>query len=197
MESSAAQPYADCDRPVKGLASASARPQMAVRPFLNRLRLEHNWPRPLTLSAAAASLSASQPPQRAGLACARTARTGNRRVHVPTRSASGGRDDLQRDPARDAPFSTIRQSGPIGAPTSQLHMVERFTRVDAETIYYEAALTDPTCFTRSWTVRFPLSQDQSVRGVAAAELFEFACHEGNYAITNVLRGARAQDEEVK
>ena len=39
------------------------------------------------------------------------------------------------------------------APTSQLHLVERFTRVDAETIDYEATLTDPTRFTRSWTVR--------------------------------------------
>ena len=68
-KSSAAQPYADCDRPVKGLVSASARPQTAVRPFLNRLRSGHNWPRPLTLTAAA-SLSASQPPQRAGLVCA-------------------------------------------------------------------------------------------------------------------------------
>ncbi len=82
-------------------------------------------------------------------------------------------------------------------PTSRLHLVERFTRVDAETIDYEATITDPTRFTRPWTVRFPLSQDQSARGVAAGELFEFACHEGNYAITNVLRGARAQDDEVK
>ena len=82
-------------------------------------------------------------------------------------------------------------------PTSQLHMVERFTRVDAEAIDYEATITDPTRFTRPWTVRFPLSQDQSARGVAAGELFEFACHEGNYAIGNVLRGARAKDDGVK
>ncbi len=82
-------------------------------------------------------------------------------------------------------------------PTSRLHLVERFTRVDAETIDYEATITDPTRFTRPWTVRFPLSQDQSARGGAAGELFAFVCHEGNYAITNVLRGARAQDDEVK
>ncbi len=82
-------------------------------------------------------------------------------------------------------------------PTSQLHLVERFTRIDAETIDYEATITDPTRFTHPWTVRFPLTQDQSARGVAAGELFEFACHEGNYAITNVLRGARAQDDGVK
>ena len=78
-------------------------------------------------------------------------------------------------------------------PTPTLHMVERFTRVDADTIEFEATITDPSRFTRPWTVRFPLSADQSERGVAAGQLFEFACHEGNYAIGNVLAGARAQD----
>ena len=79
------------------------------------------------------------------------------------------------------------------APTRDLHLVERFTRVDAETIEYEVTITDPTRFTQPWTVRFPLSTDQSGRGVAAGDVFEFACHEGNYAITNVLRGARVRD----
>ena len=79
------------------------------------------------------------------------------------------------------------------APTTDLHLVERFTRVDAETIEYEAKITDPTRFTQQWTVRFSLSTDQSGRGVAAGRLFEYACHEGNYAIVNVLRGARAED----
>ena len=79
-------------------------------------------------------------------------------------------------------------------PTSRLHVVERFTRAGPETIDYEATVTDPTRFTRPWTVRIPLSQNQSERGVAAGDLFEFACHEGNYAIGNVLRGARAQEQ---
>ena len=79
-------------------------------------------------------------------------------------------------------------------PTSMLHVLERFTRTDATTITYEATITDPSRFTQPWTVRFPLSADQSERGVAAGELFEFACHEGNYAIMNVLRGARAAEK---
>ena len=83
-------------------------------------------------------------------------------------------------------------------PTTTLHMVERFTYIDADTVDYEATITDPSRFTRPWTVRFPLSADQSGRGVAEGELFEFACHEGNYAIMNVLRGAREAEkaEEV-
>ena len=79
------------------------------------------------------------------------------------------------------------------APTASLHLVERFTRVDAERIDYEATITDPTRFTRPWTVSFPLSTNQNRRGVAAGHLFEFACHEGNYALPNVLLGARVHD----
>ena len=82
------------------------------------------------------------------------------------------------------------------APTAKLHLTERFARVDAETIDYEATISDPTRFTQPWTVRFPLSADQSGRGVAAGRLFEFACHEGNYAIVNVLRGARVKDRHA-
>ena len=79
------------------------------------------------------------------------------------------------------------------APTAKLHVVERFTRVDSKRIDYEATITDSTRFTRPWTVRFALSADPSTRGVTAGPLFEFACHEGNHALSNVLRGARAQD----
>ena len=79
-------------------------------------------------------------------------------------------------------------------PTGSLHLVERFTRVDAGTIDYEATIADPARFTRPWTIQLALSADQSERGVAAGGLYEFACHEGNYAIMNVLRGARAQEK---
>ena len=79
------------------------------------------------------------------------------------------------------------------APAATLYMVERFTRTDAATIDYEATITDPTRFSQPWTVRFALSEDPSGRGVTAGNLFEFACHEGNYAIVNVLRGARVKD----
>jgi hypothetical protein len=73
-------------------------------------------------------------------------------------------------------------------------MVERFRRVDAETIEYEFTMTDPTMFTRPWTARFPLTTNQKARGVTQGPLYEYACHEGNYAIVNVLKGARAQEK---
>jgi len=93
-------------------------------------------------------------------------------------------------------IATNVASGRIkGIPQSEaLHVTERFTRVDGGTIQYEITIEDPNIYTRPWRVAFPLYKD------ANARVFEYACHEGNYAMTNMLSGARAQekaDEEAK
>jgi len=76
-----------------------------------------------------------------------------------------------------------------GVPqTESLHVVERFTRVDANTIDYQATIEDPTMFTRPWTVSVPLQRDPTY------QLFEYACHEGNRAVENMLRDARALEK---
>ena len=85
-------------------------------------------------------------------------------------------------------------SGAWRASRHTLHLVERFTRVDAETIDYEFTMEDPVMFARPWTAAFPLTTDQASRGVTAGPLYEYACHEGNYAVANVLSGARAQEK---
>ena len=78
-------------------------------------------------------------------------------------------------------------------PTETMRLVERFTRVDANTLEYEFTLTDPLKFTRPWSVRIQLTTNQAARGVTQGPLYEYACHEGNYSIVNVLSGARAED----
>jgi len=70
-----------------------------------------------------------------------------------------------------------------------LHVVERFTRVSAGTIHYEVTIDDPKTYTRPWKVAIPLERDDEYR------LFEYACHEGNHAVENVLRSARAVEAE--
>ena len=80
------------------------------------------------------------------------------------------------------------------APRPTLHLVERFTRVDAETLDYQFTVTDPTMFTQSWTAEAPMSGDQEAMGATVGQLFEYACHEGNYAMENVLRGARLDEQ---
>ena len=82
-------------------------------------------------------------------------------------------------------------------PTETMHLVERFTRVDADTLEYEFTVTDSTKFTRPWSVRIPLTTNQAARGVTQGPLYEYACHEGNYSIANVLSGARAEDRAAE
>ena len=72
-----------------------------------------------------------------------------------------------------------------------LHLIERFTRVAPDTINYEIALNDPTTWTKPWTAVIHLRQTQD-------EIYEFACHEGNYDIMRgVLAGARAEERAAE
>jgi hypothetical protein len=82
-------------------------------------------------------------------------------------------------------FST--KSNFLGA-ASGLHLVERLTRVAADTIRYEMTLTDPTTWTQPWKAEMPLKQ-------SGDKLYEWACHEGNFHImTGMLSAARAQEQ---
>ena len=65
-------------------------------------------------------------------------------------------------------------------------VVERFTRVDAETIDYRITVTDPAEWTAPWTAVIPMSPSDG-------PLFEYACHEGNHSVSNMLTGSRAAD----
>ena len=69
---------------------------------------------------------------------------------------------------------TINFNGkaPVRGSDTNLHLVERFTRVDADTIRYEFTMDDPTVWTRPWTVSFPLHHSDE-------PMYEYACHEGN------------------
>ena len=79
------------------------------------------------------------------------------------------------------------------AARPSMHLVERFTRVDEETVSYEFTMTDPAMFTRPWTAMVPMTTNHASRGVTSGPMFEYACHEGNYGLLNILRGARAQE----
>ena len=75
-----------------------------------------------------------------------------------------------------------------GNPTSTaLRLVERYTRTGPSTLAYEATVHDPATYTASWRVAFPLTFDPDYR------IFEYDCHEANYAVANMLRGARVRE----
>lgn len=69
-----------------------------------------------------------------------------------------------------------------------LHLVERFTRVGADHVDYRFTLDDPKLYTRPWTAAIPLTTHGS-----PDQIFEYACHEGNHSIVNILSGAFARD----
>jgi hypothetical protein len=85
------------------------------------------------------------------------------------------------DQIRFNTYNCCRASG------ENLHLVERFTRLDADTIDYQYTVDDPTTFTRSWTAAVPLTR-------APGPIYEYACHEGNYGMANMLSGARAEEK---
>ena len=70
-----------------------------------------------------------------------------------------------------------------------LRLVEHFTRIDADTLLYEYTVEDPATWTRSWSAAVPMMKNQST-------MYEYACHEGNYAMTNMLTGARAEEKSA-
>jgi hypothetical protein len=73
--------------------------------------------------------------------------------------------------------------------TRSLHVVERFTRVDARTIRYQFTVEDPATWTRPW------SGEMMIR-TFEGPIYEYACHEGNYGLANILRAQRVQDAQA-
>jgi hypothetical protein len=72
--------------------------------------------------------------------------------------------------------------------SSKLHVVERFTRIDDKALLYRFTIEDPDTWGRPWTGEYPwVATDE--------QIYEYACHEGNHAMENMLSGARARDRE--
>ena len=69
-----------------------------------------------------------------------------------------------------------------------MHLVERFTLADPRTIRYEFTVSDPTTWTKPWTVESPLPRIEP-------PLYEFACHEQNYGLMNVIQGTQIREAE--
>ena len=91
-------------------------------------------------------------------------------------------DTLVIDTTNFTDRTNFRNSG------ANLHLVERVTRIDADTLEYRFTVDDPTTWTRPWTVAYPMVKTVGL-------MYEFACHEGNYGLRNILSGARWEEHE--
>jgi hypothetical protein len=88
-------------------------------------------------------------------------------------------------------FSAAGNMRNVGVQTESLRVVERFTPTDANTLVYRVTIEDPKMYAAPWTIEFPFKRDNDY------QMFEYACHEGNYAVPNILRGARYEEREGK
>ena len=70
--------------------------------------------------------------------------------------------------------------------TANMHLIERFTRMDDNTLLYEVTVEDPTTWSRPWTFSVPMKRNPE-------PMYEYACHEGNYGLYNILAGAVAEE----
>jgi hypothetical protein len=71
-----------------------------------------------------------------------------------------------------------------------LHLVERFSLMDPDTLFYQFEIDNPTAFTRPWKGELTMARTTD-------RIYEFACHEGNYSMENMLRGYRATERKGK
>ena len=78
--------------------------------------------------------------------------------------------------------------GSSGLTSTNMHLVERLTRIDPDTVAYEYTVTDPTVYTAPYTVMIPFRRTDG-------PLFEYACHEGNIGLYGILAGARVQEAQ--
>ncbi|MEO8048897.1 MAG: hypothetical protein ABI833_00660 [Acidobacteriota bacterium] len=74
--------------------------------------------------------------------------------------------------------------------TENMRLIERFTRTDADTLTYDFTVEDPATFLKPWSASIPMTK-------SPGPIYEYACHEGNYAIPGILGGARAQEAAAK
>ena len=82
--------------------------------------------------------------------------------------------------------TTNRRDTSFRGATGALHLTERFTRADANTLVYEVTLDDAATWTQPWTFMVPMAKN-------SGEVYEYACHEGNYYMGNMLRGTRTDE----
>ncbi len=97
-------------------------------------------------------------------------------------------DTLVVETANFVPERLWTTANPMGRlrTTGELRLVERFTRIDADTLEYEATIDDPGIWSRPWTVSIPMLRTDEA-------MYEYACHEGNYSMPNMLAGERARE----
>ena len=112
------------------------------------------------------------------------------RPHAPNTIRSLTGDSVGRWEADTLVVDTTNFSQEAGfrGAGRDLHLVERFTRVDKDTLRYEFTVEDPATWTGTWSASIPMTRTDEL-------IYEYACHESNYGLEGVLKGARYEDQQ--
>jgi hypothetical protein len=110
------------------------------------------------------------------------------RPHTTVRQWSGDSRGRREGDTLVVETINFRRETSLQGSTAETRLMERFTRIDADTVKYEFTVSDPNSYTQPWSAMVPLSR-------IPGPLFEYGCHEGNYALPNILAGARAQEKK--
>src|SRR6266436_921882 len=86
--------------------------------------------------------------------------------------------------------TNFKRETSLEGSSANTHLIERFTRTGANTLLYQFTVEDPTTWTRPWTAVIPMSKSED-------PIYEYACHEGNYGMTGILAGARAEEKAAE
>jgi hypothetical protein len=85
--------------------------------------------------------------------------------------------------------TNFKRETSLEGSSANTHVIERFTRTDGNTLLYEFTVDDPTMWTKPWRAVIPMSKSED-------SIYEYACHETNYALGGILSGARMKDAEA-
>jgi hypothetical protein len=96
-------------------------------------------------------------------------------------------DTLVVDTTNFAPKNVYDPFDALTGSDEALHVIERFTRVDADTLLYEFTVDDPTAYTKPWSAKVPMTRSKD-------EILEVSCHEENYAMAHILSATRAEEK---
>jgi hypothetical protein len=114
------------------------------------------------------------------------------RPHLPPEIRQWTGDSRGHWQADTLVIETINFTGKtqFGGSGENLKVTERLTRMDAKTMVYRFTIEDPSTFTKTWSAELPLV-------AADGPIFEYACHEGNQALVDILAGARVEESKAK
>ena len=114
------------------------------------------------------------------------------RAHVPSNVRLWAGDSIGRWDGNTLVVDTTNFSNRTAwrGSSENLHLIERFTRTDSDTLLYEVTVEDPATWAKPWKIEVPMRKTDG-------PIYEYACHEGNYAMDGMLAGARAEEKRSK